>query len=81
MAEHVDIPPELVWDYSSPPDDLMWRLQRIAEWFPAFGRDPHTVALLYQRREALKVPPEIRELIELYEEARVAAEEGRGRRK
>ena len=69
MAELIDIPRPLVWDYRQPPDDLQWRLQRIAEWFPAFGRDRKTVRALFACRHALRVPPEVRELIEMYEEA------------
>jgi hypothetical protein len=68
VEQLVDIPTELVWDYREPPADQAWRLQRIAEWFPAFGRDRSTVALLYAHRTELNVPPEIRSLIELYEE-------------
>ena len=69
MPDVVPIPRELVWDYAEPPPDLLWRLQRIADWFPAFGRDRATVRLLYAHRARLRVPPEIRALIELYEEA------------
>lgn len=68
MAEVVPIPPELVWDYAEPPEDLLWRLQRIADWFPAFGRDRRTVRLLYAHRAELRIAPEVRSLIELYEE-------------
>lgn len=66
--EHVEVPPELLWDYREPPADPMWRLQRIAEWFPAFGRERATVAQLYARRRDLRVPPEVRTLIEIYEQ-------------
>lgn len=65
----LDIPECLVWDYEVPPEDLLWRLQRIADWFPAFGRDRRTVGLLFAHRGELRLAPEIRELIELYEEA------------
>lgn len=68
MAELVPIPRELVWDYAEPPQDLLWRLQRIADWFPAFGRDRRTVQLLYAHRDELKIPPEVRSLVELYQE-------------
>ena len=68
VAETIPIPCQLVWDYAEPPDDLRWRLQRIADWFPAFGRDRRTVQLLYQHRGELQIPPEVRSLIELYEE-------------
>ena len=30
----VIVPKELVWDYSEPPADLSWRLQRIADFSP-----------------------------------------------
>lgn len=65
----IDIPECLVWDYAEAPDDLLWRLQRIADWFPAFGRDRRTVSLLFAHRAELRLEPEIRELIEMYEEA------------
>jgi hypothetical protein len=68
MVEVVAIPPELVWDYAKPPEDILWRLQRIADWFPAFGRDRVTVRLLYAHRDQLRIPPEVRSLIELYQE-------------
>ncbi len=63
----VEISPELVWDYREPPDDPIWRLQRIAEWFPAFGRDRTTVGQLYEYRDTLRIPPEVKKLIEIYE--------------
>jgi hypothetical protein len=65
----VKIPAQLVWDYPTAPDDPLWRLQRIADWFPAFGRDRETVQLLFAHRDSLRVPAEVRALIELYEEA------------
>lgn len=68
MAETIPIPRELVWDYAEPPEDLRWRLQRIADWFPAFGRDRRTVRLLYEWGNELRIPPEVRALIDLYEE-------------
>lgn len=78
--EHVNVPPELLWDYRVPPEDPLWRLQRIAEWFPAFGRDRATVAQLYARRGELRVPPEVRALIEIYEEVWREREAGGGDR-
>lgn len=65
----VNVPRALVWDYATTPEDPMWRLQRIADWFPTFGRERATVAQLYAYRDALKIPSEVRLLIELYEEA------------
>lgn len=64
----VDVPKELLWDYRVPPEDPLWRLQRIADWFPAFGRDRKTVAELHAHREELRVPREVRTLIEIYEQ-------------
>src|SRR3972149_10325504 len=29
----IPIPKALLWDYTTPPDDLLWRLQRIADFF------------------------------------------------
>ena len=79
MADLVPIARELVWDYAEPPDDLRWRLQRIADWFPAFGRDRRTVRMLYEHRHALRIAPEVRALVELYEEAWQAYEAAGGR--
>lgn len=68
MDLEVDIHPDLVWDYATPPRDPLWRLQRIADAFPAYGRDRRTVAQLFAMRHQLRMPPEVRPLIELYEE-------------
>lgn len=68
MDLEVDIHPDLVWDYREPPQDPLWRLQRIADAFPAYGRDRRTVELLYQLRAQLRLEPEILALIELYRE-------------
>ena len=66
MAADVDIHPDLVWDYRDPPRDPLWRLQRIADAFPAYGRDRRTVELLHAHRDQLRLEPELRLLIELY---------------
>jgi len=42
----IRIPPELLWDYRETPDDMVWRLQRIAGFFPLYGRDRETVMAL-----------------------------------
>jgi hypothetical protein len=65
----VTVPRELVWDYEKAPEDLLWRLQRIGDWFPAFGRDRHTVRELFLHLDALNLPAETKTLITLYEEA------------
>jgi hypothetical protein len=67
--DQVRLPQSLVWDYREPPRDLLWRLQRVASWFPAYGRDRRTVRLLFEHRAELSIPVEVRTLIELYEEA------------
>ncbi len=64
----IEIPPALAWDHRDPPADELWRLQRIAEWFPHFGRDRHVVMRLRARLDELDVPLETRRLIELYAE-------------
>lgn len=69
IVAEVPIHRDLVWDYDTPPKDPRWRLQRIADAFPAYGRDRLTVRLLFEHRHELQVPPETRLLIELYEEA------------
>lgn len=69
MAEElIPVPRELLWDYPEAPADLRWRLQRIARWFPLRGRDRPTVRQLYLHRDELNLEPEVRVLIELYEE-------------
>lgn len=64
----IPIPSEIVWDYDEPPLDEVWRLQRIAEFFPLYGRDSLTVAALYEVRHELRIPPEVSQLIVLYAE-------------
>lgn len=69
MHGEVNIHPDLVWDYAEAPHDPLWRLQRIADAFPAYGRDRQTVRQLFEHRAELRLEPEIRTLIEMYEEA------------
>jgi hypothetical protein len=64
----VDIPKELLWDYREPPDDMLWRLQRIADFFPAYGTDKETVQLLFNYRAQLKLEKGKFKLIGLYKE-------------
>lgn len=64
----IRIPKELLWDYKEPPDDLIWRLQRIADFFPAYGTDRYTVELLYEYRDQLKIEEGKYKLIGLYKE-------------
>lgn len=62
----ITVPKELLWDYREPPQDLLWRLQRIADFFPLYGRDREAVALLYTYRDQLKVDEATKALIEEY---------------
>lgn len=64
----VIVPKELVWDYSEPPTDLSWRLQRIADFFPAYGTDRETVGLLFDHLAELHVEEGKSRLIALYNE-------------
>jgi hypothetical protein len=60
------VPKEILWDYDEPPEDLLWRLQRIADFFPLYGRERETVALLFTHRNQLKLDDATRALIEEY---------------
>lgn len=62
----ITVPRALCWDYPRPPEDELWRLQRIAEFFPQFGRTRRTIAALFRRRAELRVPDEVKELIAIY---------------
>jgi len=64
----VKVPKELLWDYKEPPDDMLWRLQRIADFFPAYGTDRETVELLFKYRDRLRLEEGKYKLIELYKE-------------
>jgi hypothetical protein len=64
----IELPKEIVWDYPEPPNDELWRLQRLADFFPHYGRDRACVRALMQRLPELKIPPEVAALIRLYSE-------------
>ena len=51
----IHIPKELLWDYKEPPPNLLRRLQRIADFFPACGTERQTVKLLFKYRGKLKM--------------------------
>lgn len=68
-TKKIDIPKDLLWDYTEAPDDLLWRLQRIADFFPAYGADRETVQLLFEHRDKLKIEEGKYKLIEIYYEA------------
>ena len=60
----IPVPKDLLWDYTTAPDDLIWRLQRIADFFPLYGKDRETVCALYEYRDSLHIDRETRLLIE-----------------
>lgn len=66
--QDIIVPKELLWDYKEPPVDLLWRLQRIADFFPAYGTDRQTVTLLFAYRDQLRLEPGKHALIGLYHE-------------
>ena len=65
----IRIPAELLWDYREAPDDPVWRLQRIADFFPLYGRDRETVTALYENETKLKIDETTRILIKEYKRA------------
>ena len=67
-ATKIEVPEEILWDYKQAPDDILWRLQRIAEFFPAHCTDKHTIDLLYKYRDQLKIEKGKYILIGIYEE-------------
>jgi hypothetical protein len=62
----IEVPKEILWDYETAPEDIGWRLQRIADFFPLYGNNPATIALLYEHRHQLKLDQATLELIEAY---------------
>lgn len=69
FKKDINIPKELLWDYKEAPDDIVWRLQRIADFFPAFGAERETVHLLLEYIDELKIEEGKKRLIEIYHEA------------
>ncbi len=65
----IPVPKPLLWDYTTPPDDILWRLQRIADFFPLYGTDRETVNALYEHREQLRMDRETRLLVEEFHQA------------
>ena len=62
----IEVPQRLVWDYDVAPADELWRLQRVLDFFPEYGRDRLTVAALLARLDQLRAPPEVKELVRIY---------------
>lgn len=65
----IEVPKDILWDYDEPPEDLLWRLQRIADFFPLYGRERETVMLLFRHRDQLNLDDATRLLIEEYHRA------------
>jgi len=65
----VELPRQLLWDHKEAPEDLLWRLQRIADFFPQFGTDYETVLELYRHRDQLRLDEPTRAVIEEYHHA------------
>lgn len=68
-VEHIYVPKELVWDYVEAPMDFLWRLQRIADFFPAYGTDRKTVEILFDHLGSLELEEGKSRLIAIYHEA------------
>ena len=64
----IDVPTRLLWDWDAAPDDELWRLQRIIDFFPEYGRDRATVAALARHLKQLEAPEEVRALVRMYAE-------------
>jgi hypothetical protein len=62
----IEVPKEILWDYENAPEDIEWRLQRIADFFPLYGNNPTTIVLLYEYRHQLKLDEATLALIEAY---------------
>ena len=65
----IEVPKEILWDYDDPPEDLIWRLQRIADFFPLYGREQEIIILLFRHRDQLNLDDATRALIEEYHRA------------
>lgn len=62
----INLPKDIMWDYKNPPDDYLWGLQRIVDFFPLYGRDKDTVFALYKNIKKLKVEETTKILIKEY---------------
>jgi len=62
----IEVPKEILWDYQNAPEDLEWRLQRIADFFPLYGKERATINLLFTHRHKLKLDEATLALIEAY---------------
>ncbi len=69
LAKSIDLPKKLLWDYKRAPSAYLWRLQRVADYFPLYGRDRKTVRALYENLKKLKIDETTKLLIKEYEKA------------
>lgn len=67
-VREIEVPKELLWDYDEAPHDPLWRLQRIVDFFPAYGTDEEIVRLLFEHRDKLNMEEGKYRLIALYHE-------------
>ena len=65
----IEVPKDILWDYKEALEDLLWRLQRIADFFPHYGQDRETVCAMYAHRNLFRLDAATRALIEAYYEA------------
>lgn len=66
MDDMIRVPGDILWDYEEPPADLLWRLQRIADYFSRYGTEREVVELLHAHRAELKLDDATKKLIEEY---------------
>jgi hypothetical protein len=62
----IEVPEDILWDYQCAPEDELSRLQRIADFFPLYGKDRATVVQLFAHRNQLKLDKATLALIEAY---------------
>ncbi len=58
---------EIFWEYKKIPDKKSIEyLQRIAQFFPLYGRDKETIYELHKNLNILNIPQEKKKLIKVY---------------
>jgi len=67
----------LFWDYYPEKLKYLKILQRIAEFFPSYGRKPLIIKELYRELENLRVDKQTKSIIELYYEVLEEMEEAK----
>ena len=59
---------KITWDYKNPPKNILWKLQRIADFFPAYGTERETINALFKHRDSLQMEKGKYKLIKIYYE-------------